>query len=915
MERDLTKMWFPEDYVCKYDKNIMRLANIVARKKPGVEPGGKGSIQWGDPEYVILEAVLDDPVAVEVSLGLASFEKRSSKEIAKIVQKDEALTLQKLKDLAVIGVCIWNTVDGEEIFWCGSWIPGIMEIIVNNLDLVAKHPIVGYAMEGYGRVRGPKSSGAFPPGVGLMRVIPIESAIDGNSKACSYEEISKYLDENDLFTVTACSCRTDREVMGEGCGHLKEDMCIQMGWAAEYYIKTGRGRQITRDEAYDIIKKAEDNGLMHQIPNIDGSGKTHAICNCCGCSCLSLRTAAMYKNVDMVRSNYISQVDSEKCVACGQCVENCPVNAIKLGQKLCSSKPVVTDITTKDTPRDLNWEQKYWNVDYRTNRENVVESGTSPCKTACPAHIAVQGYIKLASLGKYKEALELIKNENPLPAICGRICNRRCEDACTRGDLDDPIAIDEIKKFISEQDLDDKNRFIPRIKHDYTDKKIAVIGSGPAGLSCAYFLAVEGYSVTVFEKEEKLGGMLTLGIPSFRLEKNIVDAEIDVIKALGVEFKTGVEVGKDVTLSSLRKEGYKGFYIAIGAQGGRKLGLVGEESEGVISGVEFLRSVNLKNDVKLTGKTVVIGGGNVAIDVSRSAVRCSSDSVLQFCLEQRAEMPAAKEEVEEALGEGIVIENGWGPKQILSKDGKVCGVEFKRCVSVFDKDHRFNPQYDEADTKVVECENVLLSVGQSVVLGSLLEGSKVEVRRGGTLVCDEFTYQTKEGDIFTGGDVQTGPRFAIEAITAGKQGAISLHRFVQPGQSLIFGRDRRDYKELDKESAILKGFDSAKRELPEEKQGVKATTTFKDLRGTFTTEQMQKEASRCLGCGAAIVDEYMCVGCGMCTTKCKFGAVTLKRAYDGEGIEFTKMKPVVVKNMLKRQGKIAIRKVKDAFKK
>ncbi|NLZ68530.1 MAG: NAD(P)-binding protein, partial [Spirochaetales bacterium] len=567
-------MWFPEDYVCKYDKNIMRLANIVARKKPGVEPGGKGSIQWGDPEYVILEAVLDDPVAVEVSLGLASFEKRSSKEIAKIVQKDEALTLQKLKDLAVIGVCIWNTVDGEEIFWCGSWIPGIMEIIVNNLDLVAKHPIVGYAMEGYGRVRGPKSSGAFPPGVGLMRVIPIESAIDGNSKACSYEEISKYLDENDLFTVTACSCRTDREVMGEGCGHLKEDMCIQMGWAAEYYIKTGRGRQITREEAYEIIKKAEDNGLMHQIPNIDGSGKTHAICNCCGCSCLSLRTAAMYKNVDMVRSNYISQVDSEKCVACGQCVENCPVNAIKLGQKLCSSKPVVTDITTKDTPRDLNWEQKYWNVDYRTNRENVVESGTSPCKTACPAHIAVQGYIKLASLGKYKEALELIKNENPLPAICGRICNRRCEDACTRGDLDDPIAIDEIKKFISEQDLDDKNRFIPRIKHDYTDKKIAVIGSGPAGLSCAYFLAVEGYSVTVFEKEEKLGGMLTLGIPSFRLEKNIVDAEIDVIKALGVEFKTGVEVGKDVTLSSLRKEGYKGFYIAIGAQGGRKLGLV-----------------------------------------------------------------------------------------------------------------------------------------------------------------------------------------------------------------------------------------------------------------------------------------------------------------------------------------------------
>lgn len=910
---NLTKMIFPEGYVCQYRENIMQLANMIGRKKPGVKPGEKGSLKWDDPEYVILEAGVDDDMCL-VGLALGSYVKKSAAEVAAIVGKPEAFCHEQLMKLAVYGACFVNCIDGVDMFWTETWIPGTMEMIVNNLDNIKKYPVVGYAMEAYGRVRGPMSSGSFPVGVGLMRVIPIESAIDGESRKASYEEISTYLEENTIFSVSPCSCRTDREVMGEGCGHLKEDMCIQMGHAAEYYIRTGRGRQITREEAYEILRRAEENGLMHEIPNTDGPGKTHAICNCCGCGCLSLRTAAMFKNVDMVRSNYVSEVDASKCVACGQCVENCPVNALKLGQKLCSKKPVVSDITTVITPRDEDWTPDKWNPEYRENREDVVESGTSPCKTNCPAHIGIQGYIKLASQGKYLEALELIKKENPFPAVCGRVCNRRCEQACTRGELDAPIAIDEIKKFIAAQELTSAGRFVPEKKHDYSDYKIAVVGSGPAGLSCAYYLALDGYTVTVFEKERKLGGMLTLGIPSFRLEKDVLEAEIDILRQMGVQFQTGVEVGKDVTLDALRKQGYRAFYVAIGAQGGRKVGVEGEDAKGVLSGIEFLRKINAGESLKLSGKTIVIGGGNVAVDVARTAVRSGADTVAMYCLESREIMPASAEEIEEAEGEGISIHTCFGPKRILTENGKVTGVEFKKCLSVFEADGRFAPKYDEADTVIVEADNVLVTIGQSILWGDLLAGTNAQFNRNGTLQADGFTYQSGQADVFTGGDCCTGPKFAIDAIAAGKQAAISIHRFVHPGQSLTIGRDRREYVELDKKSAVIDDYDHTPRQKPETLDSKEpATRTFRDLRGTFTPEQVQKETARCLGCGVTLVDSYMCVGCGQCTTKCKFDAIHLVRRYDGAGVEFTEMKPVVIKQILKRKGKIAIKKVKRAL--
>lgn len=879
---------------------IVKLAKMV-----GGIAGVMNKIEEESPEYMALECVVSDEQA-DVALTMGLRKPRTVEYVSKKCNKSIEETHKILMELAVIGVCkVWHE-DGVELFWVNIFAPGMLEMMVNNREQLEAHPQIGKAFELYTRTRLAPMTPMLPEGMAMMRVIPIESALVGVDGVEPWEKLSSYLDKYDTFSVSDCSCRASRRHIDEGCGHLETEMCIQMGSGAEYYIKTGRAREITREEAKEIIHNAEQLGMMHEMPHTEELGEAFAICNCCGCSCFSMRIASMFKTPDAIRSNYTAKVNPENCVACGQCVENCPVNAIQLGQKLCAK----TSLPEKKerTARDHMWSIKDYNLDYRENRQNVCEEGTSPCKTACPAHIAVQGYIKLASQGKYMEALELIKKENPFPAVCGRICPHGCESECTRGEIDEPIAIDEIKKFIADQELDSDKRFIPERRHEY-GKKIGIVGAGPAGLSCAYYLAIDGYKVTVFEKEDKLGGMLTLGIPSFRLEKDIVEAEIDILKEMGVEFKTGVEVGKDITLDDLRKDGYEGFYLAIGAQGGRKLGIEGEDADGVITGVEFLRNVNLGKDVKLPRRAIVIGGGNVAIDVARTASRTGATDVKMFCLESREEMPALKEEIEETLEEGIAIENSWGPKRIVIENGKVTGVEFKKCTSVFNSDGRFAPEYDENDTMIVETDVVLLSIGQSIEWGNLLDGSKVELNRNNTAKADGLTYQTAEKDVFVGGDAFTGPKFAINAIAAGKEAAISLHRFVQPGQSLTLGRDRREYHMFDKDNVVIEGFDN----VPRQRIGhnPEAKNSFKDDRVTFTEEQMKKETERCLGCGAAKVDAYMCVGCGQCTTKCKFDAIQLIKTGHSVPNTYEKLPIKMAANAIKRAGKIVATGVKE----
>ena len=887
-------------------QKVLELANKIAA---GIT-GGIVKVKPTDPEYRILEPVVTDEMA-EVALKLEIRKPKKVKEIAALCGKPVAEVEKMLFQMAIDGVIkVEKEEDGLDAYFLELYVPGVMEYMVANRENVKKYPVIGECFEEYTRKLGGLMAGNIPIGLGVMRVIPIQSAIEGDTRRASYEEISYLLNKHEIFSVADCACRTSMRIVGQGCGHTVEDMCIQLGPAAEYYIRTGKGRQITREEAIAICQKAEKEGLVHSIPNLSGPGKALAICNCCGCGCFGLRNTTFYKNPDWSRSNYVAQVDKDKCVACGECADNCQAGAAKLGQSLCSKTPVSAS-REKDTPRDTKWGKDKWDFDYR-KRKVVEESGTSPCKTACPAHIAVQGYVKMASQRRYREALELIKKENPFPAICGRICPRKCESVCTRGDVDEPLAIDEIKKFIADQELNSENRFIPE-KGAQRPEKIAVVGAGPAGLACAYFLTVDGYQVTVFEKQKKLGGMLTLGIPSFRLGKEVVNAEIEIFKELGVEFKEGVEVGKDITLPELRQQGYKAFYVAIGAQAGRNLGLEGENAEGVMSGVDFLRKVNLGEELKLEGPAIIIGGGNVAIDVARTAKRIGASKIDMFCLESREEMPALEEEIEEALSEDIAINNSWGPKKILVENGRVVGVEFKKCISVFDENKRFAPRFDENTTKVVEAGNVLISVGQGIDWGGLLKDSKLELNPNKTIKADPITFQTGEKDVFAGGDALTGPKFAIDAIALGKQGAISIHRYVH-GDSLTICREK-EYRAFDKENIDMEGYDRLPRQRALHVEGSKAKETFKDLRITFTEEQVKKETERCLSCGATVVDQYQCVGCGVCTTKCKFDAISLVRKYDASGVEFKDMKPAVIKHAIKRQGKIAAKNVKRLFSK
>ncbi len=726
-----------------------------------------------------------------------------------------------------------------------------------------------------------------PGGNGIgMHVIPVEKEVVANRESVKIEKISHWLQKYDgHISAGICSCRASRAMLGEGCTDDENDWCIQVGDMADYTVETGRAHYITKEEALEILKRAEENGYVHQITNIDGEDHIFDICNCNVKICNALRTSLLYNTPNMSKSAYTASVKKENCVACGRCVEICPAGALKLGQKLCTRDGKEIEYPKSVLPDRIRWGKYAWDENYRdTARVNTHKTGTAPCKSACPAHVPIQGYLKMAKEGRYDEALALIKRENPFPAICGRVCNKRCEDACTRGTIDQPVAIDDVKRFLADRDLSKETRYVPKkIINNLTGEwpqKIAIIGAGPAGLSAAYYLGEMGYRPTVFEKNAKPGGMMTYGIPSFKLEKDVIDAEIDVIRALGVDIRCGVEVGKDVTIEELKQQGYEAFYIAIGCQGGKLPGIPNERAEGTEIAVRFLSKALSDNSRRLEGDVVVVGGGNVAIDCARTAHRFGAENVTMFCLESRETMPASPEEIQEAEEEAVQIEPSWGPKEVLvDEQGKVKGLVLKRCVSTIDPDTgTFSPKYDENETITVEAKTIVFAIGQAIEWGSLLEGTNVKFHHGNYPVADPFTYQTDDPTIFVGGDVFTGPKFVIDAIGQGHMAAESLARAVSKNSvNQTLGRDRRFFKELDKSNIAIDSYDHAQRQVPPVDETVDATNGFSDPRLPLTEEQVKIETSRCLGCGATIVDANKCIGCGLCTTRCEFDAIHLKR--------------------------------------
>lgn len=810
-------------------------------------------------------------------------------EIAAKTGKEPEEFLPALEKLSFHGVIFNSIKNGEETYNLVPIAPGILEFQMNEktLDKEMVDLLEDYFCE--------LSESEYPNlPVGTMRVVPVQESIEAEEKRCSFEEIMTYINATDRYAVAPCLCRTMKRAQGEGCGHMLET-CITLGDYADFYVRTGRGRSVSKEELIEILKKTEEDGLVHHVFSFD-QGFSNYICNCCGCCCMTTRAVTQQGLGDgggTTRTNYCAEVDKEKCAACGECVDKCIFQAVKLGKAFCEpeeSGPVQEISVPKDrmsllAAYDTEWSREKWDPNYRVGNK-VAESGTSPCMTECPAHIPVQSYIKLASQGRYTEALKLIKKYTPFPAICGRICHHPCESACMRAYVDEPVAIDAIKRFIADQQLSADASYVPDIKDNPVSggQKVAVIGSGPAGLSCAYYLAIEGYKVTVFEKQPVPGGMLTIGVPPFRLGRDVINTEIDIIRKLGVEFKTNLEIGKEVTISQLRRQGYKAFFIGVGAQIYKSLGIDEDEMlKGVIPALDFLREVTFGKTRSLGDRIAVIGGGNVAMDTARTAVRVGSKKPILLYRRGFEEMPANEEEIEECREEGVEIMTMSDPVRIIEENGRVKGIEcVKTKLGESDATGRPQPEAIPGSEFILEVDTIIPAVGQRSDWSCLTFEFSCQLTEKGTMQVDPMTLQSSVPDIFAGGDAVTGPATVIQASAAGKQAATSIHRFLR-GDNLKLGREGEfKFKAIDKKDLEAASYDSMPRQHPAHVDPEVRIKRFEDMSVGLTEEQVRKETERCIKCGASVVDPYKCMGCGICTVHCQFDAIKLVRVRDEE---------------------------------
>ncbi len=537
-------------------------------------------------------------------------------------------------------------------------------------------------------------------------------------------------------------------------------------------------------------------------------------------------------------------VDMDKCTSCGDCEKVCPI-AIpnEYNQNLDERKAIF-----KKYPQAI------------PGAYGITKRSVSPCKATCPAHVSVQGYIALINEGKYAEALKLFRDDHPFPAVCGRVCHHPCEEVCTRGEVEQPIAIRELHRFLADWELAQGELVVPEVA-ETRDEKVAIVGSGPAGLTTAGFLARQGYRVTVFEKMPVAGGMMAFGIPEYRLPRDILAREISVIEEMGVTIKTNVAFGVDITLDSLKEDGFSAVFLGIGLHGGRKLGVENEDVDGVLQGVDFLRDAAMGKKVEMGDDVLVIGGGNVAIDVALTAKRQGAENVTLVCLEARDEMPAWEHEIEEALEGEIKIVNSFGPKAFfIDKSKKFSGLEFKTCTAVFDDDGRFNPQYDEGQCEAMFGDTVIVSIGQSAQLG-FAKGQGLAVTPPGGLQADPVTLQTNVDWVFAGGDAVYGPKSVVDAVACGKTAAESIHRFIN-GTDLTEGREEEwlfEKPDISGEThqprVPVRCLDPEAREC-----------NFLEVSFGYDEDEAKQEADRCLSCG-------ICSECYQCVEVCLAEAV------------------------------------------
>ncbi len=537
------------------------------------------------------------------------------------------------------------------------------------------------------------------------------------------------------------------------------------------------------------------------------------------------------------------RVIKEKCTSCGLCAPYCPL----------------------DVPADYNEglsrrSAAFINFPQAIPSTYSIDREIPPCVNRCPINLNARDYVGLIAQGKYLESLDVIRKKLPLPGTIGRICNHPCEDVCLRGEkVDQPLAICALKRFVADYEIGRREMPTPEVEPD-KGKKVAVIGGGPSGIACAIDLKKAGYGVTIFEAHEKLGGMLYWGIPAYRLPKEVLDRETSIVDRLGIEVRYNTVVGKDVSLKDIRAD-YDAVFIGCGAHGGRKLGLENEETSGVLSGVEFLRQTNKKQPIAVRGKVLVVGGGNVAVDVALTARRLGASEVHMVCLEKREEMPASDWEIQQAIEEGVKIHPSWGPMNIRVKDGRVAGVDFQRCSEVFDEEGRFNPRFDDCILKSFEADIVILAIGQSPETAFVREIPDLNIARTGWIQAEGLSLATSVPGIFAGGDVVTGPKSAIEAINQGQEAAESIRRFLE-GRDLKEGRCAKETQlVVEVPPDIERRFRAIVPAIPlEERKG------FEEVELALDEMAARAEAERCLNC-------RRCLGCKLCEEACKPQAI------------------------------------------